>query len=137
MPRIRVRRREQGQLKPQGMQGQGYGKTWGRQVEEGVRQMGSLKLGFMVPSSSLPHSQASSCPGGFGGGKGRTRQARALTSSVQGRPFALALLDEGRGTVGREDLYTLSGASLRGQEERGPAFVVPYVQIHQRLGQRF
>lgn len=37
--------------------------------------------------------------------------------------------------MGREHLHTLGGASLGGQEERGPALVVPYIQIHQRLGQ--
>lgn len=57
------------------------------------------------------------------------------TSSVQGGPLALALLDEGRGAVGRKHLHTLSRASLSGQEERGSAFVVPYIQIHQRLSQ--
>lgn len=59
----------------------------------------------------------------------------ALTSSVQGCPLALALLDEGRGAMGCEHLHTLSRASLSGQEERGPALVVPYIQIHQRLSQ--
>lgn len=58
-----------------------------------------------------------------------------LTSSVQGRPLAFALLDECRGAVGRKHLHTLSRASLSGQEERGPALVVPYIQIHQRLSQ--
>lgn len=58
-----------------------------------------------------------------------------LTSSVQGCPLAFALLDECRGAVGRKHLHTLSRASLGGQEERGPALVVPYIQIHQRLSQ--
>lgn len=58
-----------------------------------------------------------------------------LTSSVQGCPLAFALLDESRGAVGGKHLHTLSRASLSGQEERGPALVVPYIQIHQRLSQ--
>lgn len=37
--------------------------------------------------------------------------------------------------MGRKYLHTLGGAPLGGQEERGPALVVPYIQIHQRLGQ--
>lgn len=37
--------------------------------------------------------------------------------------------------MGRQYLHTLSGASLSGQEERGPALVVPYIQVHQRLSQ--
>lgn len=57
------------------------------------------------------------------------------TSSMQGCPLALALLDEGRGAVGCKHLHTLSRASLSGQKECGPALVVPYIQIHQRLGQ--
>lgn len=54
---------------------------------------------------------------------------------MQGCPLALALLYEGRGAVGRKNLHTLSRASLSGQEERCPALVVPYIQIHQRLSQ--
>lgn len=55
---------------------------------------------------------------------------------MQGCPLAFTLLDEGRGTVGRKHLHTLRRASLRGQEERGPALVVPDIQIHQRFRQR-
>lgn len=38
--------------------------------------------------------------------------------------------------MGREHLHTLRRASLRGQEECGPALVVPDIQIHQRFRQR-
>lgn len=67
--------------------------------------------------------------------RGRNNLKGLRTSSVQGCPLALALLDEGRGAVGCKHLHTLSRASLSGQEERGPALVVPYIQIHQRLSQ--
>lgn len=67
--------------------------------------------------------------------RGGSNQRGVRTSSVQGCPLALALLDEGRGAMGCKHLHTLSRASLSSQEERGPALVVPYIQIHQRLGQ--
>lgn len=69
-------------------------------------------------------------------GQGREQPKGGLTSSVQGCPLAFALLDEGRGAVGRQHLHTLRRASLSGQEERSPALVVPHVQVHQRLSQR-
>lgn len=68
-------------------------------------------------------------------GKGREQQKGTLTSSVQGCPLVLAFLDEGRGTMGRKHLHTLSRAPLSGQEECSPALVVPHIQVHQCLGQ--
>lgn len=74
-------------------------------------------------------------PPRLGVARGGSNLRGTQTSSVQGGPLALALLDEGRGAVGCEHLHTLSRASLSGQKECGPALVVPYIQIHQRFGQ--
>lgn len=121
----------------------GHGR--GEEAGQGERGWGTGSRESVHEVSVLPrplHCKPQSHSGGTGDQPPRPGGATegsdpggGRTSSVQGRPLALALLDEGRGAVRCKHLHTLSGASLSGQEERSPALVVPHIQVHQRFGQ--
>lgn len=91
------------------MKGGGYGKTWGREKSWGIggyesELAVSIFLALLHPNPSPLRVQEGSGDQSWRRPdvtRGGSSPKGALTSSVQGCPLALALLDEGRGAMGR------------------------------------
>lgn len=61
------------------------------------------------------------------------KQFEALTCYMQWCPLFFAVLDEWRGPMAHQNLHTLCESPFCGEVKSSAAFVVTYIQVHQRF----